>query len=42
MDLERLAGKAGSIIAMFNHVFSTEKGFDATTITQDDVNNYGI
>ena len=29
MDLERLAGKAGSIIAMFNHVFSTEKGFDA-------------
>ncbi|MCR4646568.1 MAG: hypothetical protein K5695_14365 [Oscillospiraceae bacterium] len=29
MDLERIAGKAGSIINMFNHVFSTEKGFDA-------------
>ncbi|MBR3629208.1 MAG: hypothetical protein IKN55_01885 [Oscillospiraceae bacterium] len=28
MDLERLAGKAGSILAMFSSVFQTEQGFD--------------
>ncbi|MBP0973092.1 MAG: hypothetical protein J5851_04215 [Oscillospiraceae bacterium] len=29
MDLERIAGNAGNIIRMFNHVFATENGFDA-------------
>ncbi len=29
MDLERIARNAGSIMQMFNSVFSTEKGFDA-------------
>ena len=41
-DLENGGDLSSFGLNELNQVISVEKGFDATTITQEDIDNYGL